>query len=449
MARHSQAQTLVNLLVNLSGHPGRHHPANLPVVLIDAPSPTRTPLRAAIPLLYTVMLFVLFRSAIVFPQGNPGTDFTPIWTAANKYVSGEPVFDSDYTVDMPHYLYTPAGTVLIAPVAIFGSQEVARAVMAAMGALCIIAAIALAVRMVRPQWFHIVFPLAVSFFFITPEPVRSTLTLTNINGFLLLLQVLFIWLSLRLREQKAGWLNQFTRPEAWAAGVIAGVALSIKPQFAVLFIVSLAYWQVAVVVVAALVAAALFAVGWFTIAEPELFFTNLVPYLSEPRPRFNGSVSGLGIVLQWPGALVTVLTLFVIATALGAVAAMWRWKDTDPVLFTFVATGVCFAGGFMASGLMQNYYSIWIIPLALTIVGRQSPMRWPITVLILLFMYAHWVWPETGRETVDVALAYIPSFMFIALPVAVGAWALANRPSEEQQVEAPDNATEANSVHSS
>lgn len=193
MVRHSQAQTLVNLLVNLGGHPGRHHPANLPVVLIDAPSPTRTPLRAAIPLLYTVMLFVLFRSAIVFPQGNPGTDFTPIWTAANKYVSGEPVFDSDYTVDMPHYLYTPAGTVLIAPVAIFGSQEVARAVMAAMGALCIIAAIALAVRMVRPQWFHIVFPLAVSFFFITPEPVRSTLTLTNINGFLLLLQVLFIW----------------------------------------------------------------------------------------------------------------------------------------------------------------------------------------------------------------------------------------------------------------
>ena len=439
----------VNRLVNLGG-PGRLFcRANLPAVLIDAPqspTPARTPavsevFRVAVPLLYTVMAFILLRSAIVFPQMNSGTDFIPIWTAANNYVSGEPVFNSDYTVDMPHYLYTPAGTVLIAPVAVFGSQEVARAVMAALGALCIIAAIAVAAHMVRPRWFHIVFPLAVSFFFITPEPVRTTLALTNINGFMLLLQVLFIWFSLRLREKKVSWRNHFKQPEAWAAGLLAGVALSIKPQFAVLFIVSLAYWQVAVVVIAALVAAALFAFGWFTIAEPELFFTNLVPYLSEPRPRFNGSVSGLGIILEWPNAVVTVLTLFVIVASLGAVALMWQWKETDPVLFTFVATGVCFAGGFMASGLLQNYYSIWLIPLVLTIAGRQSPVRWPVTTLILLFMYANWTWPETDNVTLGVTLAYIPSFMFIALPVAVAAWALANRPAEEQQVEAPASRT--------
>ena len=423
--------------------------ANLPAVPIHATEPPnldRTPaasaaFRVAVPLLYTVMAFVLVRSAIVFPQLNPGTDFTPIWDAANKYVSGAAVFGSDYTVDKPHYLYTPAGTVLIAPVAVFGSQEVARAVMAALGALCIVAAIAVAAHMVRPRWFHIVFPLAVSFFFITPEPVRTTLALTNINGFMLLLQVLFIWFSLRLRERKVGWLNHFKRPEAWVAGAIAGVALSIKPQFAVLFIVSLAYWQVAVVVIAALVAAALFTVGWFTIAEPELFFTNLVPYLSEPRPRFNGSVSGLGIVLDWPNTVTTALTLFVTAASLAAVALMWRWKEADPVLFTFVATGVCFAGGFMASGLLQNYYSIWLIPLVLTIAGRQSPMRWPVTVLILLFMYGNWTWPETDNVPLGVTLAYIPSFMFIALPVAVGAWALANRPVEEQQVEAPASRT--------
>lgn len=405
-------------------------------MLIDGPqrpnhSPTPAALRVAIPLLYAVMAFVLLRSAMVFPQVNPGTDFTPIWTAANKYLSGEPVFNSDYTIDMPHYLYTPAGTVLIAPVALFGSQETARAVMAALGALCIIAAIALAARMVRPRWFHVIVPIAVSFFFITPEPARTTLALTNINGFMLLLQVLFIWFSLRLREKNVGWLNHFNRPEAWAAGAIAGVALSIKPQFAVLFIVSLAYWQVAVVVVAALVAAVLFTIGWFTIAEPELFFTNLVPYLSEPRPRFNGSVGGLGIVLDWPDAAVTVLTIFVIITTLGAVALLWRWKEIDPVMFNFVATGVCFAGGFMASGLMQNYYSIWLIPLVLTIAQRKSPMHWPITVLILLFMYANWTWPDTGNPTAGLVLAFLPSFMFIALPLAVAAWAAVNRPREE------------------
>lgn len=374
------------------------------------------------------MAFVLIRSAVVLPQLNSGTDFTPIWTAANKYLAGEPIFDSDYSVDMPHYLYTPAGTVLISPIGLFPSEAVARAVMAYLGAACIIGAIGLASWMVSPRWFHCLFPTAVAVFFITPEPVQWTLALTNINGFMLLLQVLFIWFSLRLRKQGVGWIRHFDRPEAWAAGAIAGIALSIKPQFAVLFIVSLAYWQVAVVAIAALVAMTLFGIGWFTIKEPELFFTNLAPYLSEPRPRFNGSVAGLGIVLDWPQGLVTALTLLVIVAALGAVALLWRWKEVDPVLFSFTATGLCFAGGFMASGLMQFYYSIWFIPLVLTICRPRSPMHWPPVVLILLFTYANWKWPDTGSSALNITLGYLPAFMFMALPVSVAVWAALNRP---------------------
>ena len=58
--------------------------------------------RVAIPLLYTLMGFVLLRSAFMIPLINPGTDFTPIWTAANKYWAGEPVFNSDYTLSLIH-----------------------------------------------------------------------------------------------------------------------------------------------------------------------------------------------------------------------------------------------------------------------------------------------------------------------------------------------------------
>ncbi|MDN8595502.1 MULTISPECIES: glycosyltransferase family 87 protein [unclassified Corynebacterium] len=268
------------------------------------------------------MGFVLLRSAFMFPLENPETDFTPIWSAANKYFASEPVFNSDYTIDMPHYLYSPAGTVLISPVALFPTESMARAVMAYLGAASIIGAIALASWMVSRRWFHVAFPLTVSFFFITPEPVQWTLALTNINGFMLLLEVLFVWFSLRLREKGVGWRGHFNRPEACAAGIIAGIAVSIKPQFGVLFIVSLAFAQVAVVAVAALVAIVTFAIGWFTIDEPELFFTNLVPYLSEPRPRFNDSIGGLAIVHGWSDATVTALTVLTLMGTLAAVVTL-------------------------------------------------------------------------------------------------------------------------------
>lgn len=398
----------------------------------DAPS-----MRPVPPLLYTLMVFVLFRTALMLPAANPGTDFTPIWNAANKYLAGEPVFNSDYTIDMPHYLYSPAGTVLIAPVGLFPSESVARVAMAYLGAACVIGAIALSARMIAPRWFHFIFPVAVSFFFTTPEPIRSTLVLTNINGFLLLLFVLFVWFSLRLREQKVGWRGHFYRPEAWAAGIIAGVAVSIKPQFGVLFIVSLAYAQVAVVLVAAIVAVAVFTFGWFTIAEPELFFTNLVPYLSEPRPRFNGSIAGLGIVLEWPDAVVTVLSVLMVAGTLAALAAMWRWKELDPVMFSFTAVAVCFAGGFMASGLMQFYYAIWFIPFALTVCRPHSPMHWPITVAALLFTFANPIWPATGIEAIDEQPSHMPSYMFMALPFIITAWGLARRSSAPETRKRP------------
>ena len=379
-------------------------------------------------LLYATMLFALLHAAVTVPFQNPGTDFTPVWTAARKYLAGQTVFDSDYTIDMPHYLYTPAGTVVIAPIGVFSDESTGRLVMLALGALCIIAALALATWLVAKRHFHYVFPLIVTVVFFTPEPVRATLSLTNINGFLLLLMVVFVWCSLRLRG--ANWKEHFTRPEAYVAGIVAGLAISVKPQFGVLMIISVLLFQAAVVVVAAVTCAVLFAIGWFTIAQPELFFTNLVPYLSEPRPRFNGSVAGLGIMFGWPEWVVTLLTLLVVAATLAAVVKLWRWRDVDEVMWAFVTLGVCFAGGFMASGLLQTYYAIWLLPMVLTVVRPQSPMHWPAMWLLMLVIFANPTWPFDS-----LILHSLPPLMFLAVPFVVTAWAFATRPSAPEMLE--------------
>ncbi|GAB3076711.1 glycosyltransferase family 87 protein [Corynebacterium aquatimens] len=379
-----------------------------------------------VPLMYTAMVLALIQAAVTLPFKNPGTDFTPVWNAARKYLAGQPVFDSDYTIDMPHYLYTPGGTVVIAPLGLFPDQPTARLIFLALGALSIVAAIAIATRLSTTTYFHTVFPLAVTTFFLSPEPVRTTLYLTNINGFLLLLLVVFVWMCLRTKD--AGLRGHLSRPETYIAGIAAGIAITVKPQFAVILIVPLAFGQLAAIVTAGLTFVVLFAIGWFTIAAPDLFFSNLVPYLSEPRPRYNGSVGGLGILFGWPSWLVTLLTIVVVASTAAAIAALWPWRKADPVMWSFATIAACLAGGFMASGLLQFYYAIWLIPFVLTLIRQRSPMHWPLTFLIIALMFANPGWPKTDIPALNIALGNLPAFAFLALPIVIAAWAAFNRP---------------------
>ena len=91
-------------------------------------------------------------------------------------------------------------------------------------------------------------------------------------------------------------------------------------------------------------------------------------------------------------------------------------------MFSFTAIAVCFAGGFMVSGLMQNYYAIWFIPFVLTVCRPRSPMHWPVTVLALLLTVANPLWPATGNATIDEMVTHMPGFMFMALPLIVATW---------------------------
>ncbi|SDR69877.1 arabinofuranan 3-O-arabinosyltransferase [Corynebacterium timonense] len=325
-------------------------------------------------LVFVAVVGVL-RACLIAPLSNEGTDFRPIWDAVQRYVDGVPVYNEDYSTHDPHYLYSPGGTVVLAPLALLGTFEVARVAMIAVNAVAIVAALWIVARLAAGPWAAALTLAAVGVFFNAAEPVASTLTYTNINGLLLLVMVVVVWACLVLDTRAHRHHRQFLRPETYLAGVLVAYALTLKPQFVVLAAVPFLLGQWPVLVVAAASYAAVFAVGWATTVNAHWYVERLLPYLAEPRSYDNGSLSpvleqiGLGETAR------TVVIVLLLALVGAAVAAMFPLRRRDPVVWSFAMLAVLFSGVFLAGGLLQGYYTIWLIPLAMTVLRPATPMH--------------------------------------------------------------------------
>lgn len=327
------------------------------------PSAERTallPRRVPLWLLAAAALIGLIRVAITLPLARYGSDFVPIWEAVQRYTSGIPVYNEDYSTTDPHYLYGPGANVVLAPLAIFGTFEVGRWAMVGASVASISGAVYWAARMLAP---HRAVPLTlatIAIAFNTPEPVQSTVYLTNINGFLLLVMVAFVHACLRdYRGSKV------------VAALLFAYAVTIKPQFVVLAAVPflLAQWWVIVGAVAAY--AALFGIGWATTVNPHWYLERLVPYLSETRDYDNGAIGAMGL-----GTVGTfVVSAIVLIGVFAAVALLFPQRHELGAVWAFCTLGALFSGVFIVGGLLQGYYSIWLIPLAMSAIDLRSPAR--------------------------------------------------------------------------
>src|SRR5699024_6872913 len=107
-------------------------------------------------------------------------------------------------------------TLLLAPRGMVPGFELARMGFVLVNGAAIIAALALLTRLFSFSLRSLVWPAAITLAFLT-ESVRNTLVFSNINGVLLLALVGFLWLLLRDR--------------LWAAGLVLGLAILVKPMF--------------------------------------------------------------------------------------------------------------------------------------------------------------------------------------------------------------------------
>lgn len=326
------------------------------------------------------VVVIVHRLAVLARTGSVTDDFTTVWSATRRFVERVPVYNEVYHHVNPHYLYNPGATMLLSPLGLIPSVDAARPWFILANAVAVIAALAWLTLLSGRSLRSPVFPTALALGF-TTEAVTNTLVFSNINGLLLLALVAFI-ASVMSGKQIA-------------AGVILGLAITVKPMFAPLLVLPLMRREWRALLAGVIVPVALNAVAWPLTPGAGDYVTKLVPYLGQTRDYANSSLAGFAVYFGMPEALHTVLIVFFGAAVAVAVIGLARWRYSDPWLWITVTSGVLLAGVCLLSSLGQAYYSMMLFPALFTVLHRASPMHTPAAWLgaVLCLSPLSWLTP--------------------------------------------------------
>lgn len=376
----------------------------MPDVTCPNPKSARLVRAASWPL---ALLLVVHATLVTAINGTPTDDFTTVYSAIRRSLAGTAVYEQAYNHVDPLYLYNPGTTLLLTPLGLSGSFDATRTAFIVANSAAIVGSLALLTRLFGHRLSGAVLPVAISAAFAT-ESVTNTLAFTNINGILLLL--LSGWLYLFVREctdqdedrnsRTTRTLGRTARP--WLAGLLLGVAITIKPQFAPLLALPLVRGNWRIIAGALAVPVALNALAWPLVPGASGYLDKLVPYLSTTRDYANSSLAGLRVYFDLPGMTYYPTWLLLAGLTLLGLIVLLRWRVTKPLLWAATTTSLILAGVFLLSSLGQQYYSMWLFPLCFTVLLPRSVMHtWPAWAsMVLIFSPLSWTserWPDAGR----------------------------------------------------
>ncbi|NNH71206.1 DUF2029 domain-containing protein [Nocardia uniformis] len=333
------------------------------------------------------ILTVLNRVFIKAVNGSITDDFRPVYNASLAFLNHKAIYTANFDSTDPHYLYPPSGTLLIAPLAILDPER-SRWCFILLNAAAIILAAYLLLRLFNFTVNSVAAPALLLAMFMS-ETVINTLVFTNVNGCILLAEVVFIHLLLQRRD-------------LWA-GVIMGLAIAVKgPILAPLLLIALVRGQWKVFPTAIAVPVALNLIAWPLIVDWKEFWTHTLPYLSETRDYFNSAIVGNAAYYGVADWLTWIIRLSLAALVLISLWLLYRYYRDDEVFFICTSSGLLLTGTFLLSSLGQMYYSMLVFPFLMTVVLRNSVLRnWPAWVAIFGFMsYDKWLsdrWQSSGR----------------------------------------------------
>ena len=242
------------------------------------------------------------------------------------------------------------------------------------------------------------------------ESVTNTLVFTNINGCILLCEVLFF-----------RWLLDGKVNHQWLAGVAVGLTLVIKPSLAPLLLLPLLNRQWRALVPAFGVPLLFNAVAWPLVSDPMNFVRRTARYIFSTRDYFNSSIVGNGVYYGLPLWLILLLRIAFALLAIGSLWLLYRhYRERDPLFWMLTSSGVLLIASFLVLSLGQAYYSMMLFPFLMTVVLPNSVLRnWPAWLAIYGFMTMdRWLlvyWPTTGRSLEYLKITYGWSLMLIVV----------------------------------
>ena len=355
------------------------------------------------------IMSIIHRSYVLTSNGYITDDWSPVYRAARNFRAGVDIYNEHFDQVDPHYLYPPGGTLLMAPFGYFDSEFAARNWFILINTLAIILAACLLVRLFRFPLTSVALPAVLLAMFCT-ESVTNTLVFTNINGCILLAEVLFL-----------RWMLDGRVSRQWLAGIAIGLSLVVKPLLGVLLLLPLLNRQWRTLVAALAVPLAFNIVAWPLVADRMNFINRTLPYILSTRDYFNSSILGNGVYYGLPMWLITALRLgFVVLAALSIWLLTRYYRTRDPLFWMLTSSGVLLIASWLALSLAQGYYSMMLFPFLMTVVLGNSVLRnWPAWLATYGFLtmdrWLMWRWPTTGRFLEYMKITYGWSLMLIVV----------------------------------
>jgi arabinofuranan 3-O-arabinosyltransferase len=375
-----------------------------------APPGTATVLRSVLwPL---AIMAVIHRTIVLTTNGNITDDFKPVYRAVLNFRRGWDIYNEHFDYVDPHYLYPPGGTLIMAPFGYLPFAE-SRYLFIALNSAAIILAAYVLLRMFNFTLTSVAAPALLLAMFCT-ESVTSTLVFTNINGVILLLEVLFLrWL---LDGSKSG-----TVTHQWWAGIAIGLATVVKPVLLPLLLLPLLNRQWRAIVPALVVPLAFNLAALPLVVHPMDFVTRTVPYMLGVRDYFNSSIEGNGVYFGLPTWLILFLRILFTLLAIGSLWLLYRYYRTrDPLFWFTTSSGVLLLWSWLALSLAQGYYSMMLFPFLMTVVLPNSVIRnWPAWLGVYGFLsmdkwlLLHWMY--IGRPLDYLKITYGWSLLLIVV----------------------------------
>jgi arabinofuranan 3-O-arabinosyltransferase len=371
-----------------------------------SPPSTAAVLRSA--LWPIAIMSIIHRSYVLATNGYITDDFGPVYRAVSNFRRGLDIYNEHFDYVDPHYLYPPGGTLLMAP---FGYMPVfaSHNWFVFFNTVAMIIAACLLVQLFKFPLTSVALPALLLAMFCT-ESVTNTLVFTNINGCILLCEVLFF-----------RWLLDGKVNHQWWAGVVIGLSLVVKPVLGVLLLLPLLNRQWRAVVAAIAVPVVFNLAAWPLMADPMNFVERTLPYIFSTRDYFNSSVLGNGVYYGLPIWLILLLRAVFLALAVASLWLLYRhYKDRDPLFWMLTSSGVLLIASWLVLSLAQGYYSMMLFPFLMTVVLPNSVVRnWPAWLATYGFLtmdrWLLWRWPTTGRFLEYMKITYGWSLMLVVV----------------------------------